>query len=167
VAAVSVIDAISSLEIGGSSLTARVTVEEFVGASRGGCTGRSLRSSSASVGQITEVVPLYRGVLTADVDRGVCWRPREGEEVSRVSVEERVNDIERGQVLRTPDLFHSIGEGSGPDNRKEGQLTRTVLSPVDRLGDLRRIKELGRNIPEELNSQCLSGAYSRARTLPV
>ena len=32
-------------------------------------------------------------------------RPGEGEEVSRVGVEERVNEIERGQLLRAPDLL--------------------------------------------------------------
>jgi hypothetical protein len=43
--------------------------------------------------------------LTADVNRRMYRRPREGEEVSRVGVEERIDDVERAQVLRIPDLF--------------------------------------------------------------
>jgi len=100
-----IVDAIPCFEIGGPSLGARVAVEEFVCASWGRCTGRSLGSSSCSVGQVAEVVPLYRGVLAADVDRRMYRRPREGEEVSRVGVEERIDSVERGQVLRTPHLF--------------------------------------------------------------
>jgi hypothetical protein len=136
VAAVDVIDAISGSEIGGASLTARVAVEELVCASWGSrCTGRSLRA--CFVRQVGEVAPLYRGVLTADVDGRVCWGPGEGEEVSRIGVEKRIDDISWRQILRTPNLFSMIKvRGTGPMTRKR-QLTRTVLSPVDRTGDIR------------------------------
>lgn len=160
-----VVDAIPCFEIGRPSLAARVAVEEFVCASWGRCTRRSLGSCSCSVGQVAEVVPLYRGILAADVDRRMCRRPGEREEVSRVGVEERIDNVERAQVLRTPDLLSRGEREIGPDDRREGRLTRTVLSPVDPVicgGD-----GTTGHIPEELNSQCLSGAYTRARTLPV
>jgi hypothetical protein len=35
----------------------------------------------------------------------MCRRPGEGEEVTRVGIEERIDNIERGEILCTPDLF--------------------------------------------------------------
>lgn len=105
-----VIDAVACFKIRRTSLRARIAVEELVCASRGRCTRRSLRRRAC---QVAEIVPLYRRILTPYVDCGMCLRPGEGEEVTRVGIKERINNIKRGQVRCTPDLF-SRGERERP-----------------------------------------------------
>lgn len=80
---------------------------------------------------------------------------------------ERIDNVERGQVLCTPNLFSLKGE------RAARRMTRKRTTDADcaiSCGLARVICGHGglrRNIPEELKSQRLSGAYSRERTLPV
>ena len=47
--------------------------------------------------------------MTSDIDRGVSGRPREGEEVSGIGVEVRVDDVERGERVSRPDLVSWYG----------------------------------------------------------
>ena len=96
-------DLIGSLKIGEATLCLRVAIEELVHRSWRGGTRRY------RVADIGEVVPLNGCVLTSDIDRGVSGRPREGEEVSGIGVEVRVDDVKRGERVSRPDLVSWYG----------------------------------------------------------
>ena len=89
---------IDSLKIGDASLCLRVAIKELM---HGSCCGGTRRYRVADVGK---VVPLNGGVLTSDIDGRVSRRPCEGEEVTGVGEEVRVNEVERGKLGSRPDL---------------------------------------------------------------
>ena len=89
---------IDSLKIGEASLCLRVAIEELVYRSWSGCTRRY------RVADVGKVIPLNGCVLTSDIDGGVSGRPCEGEEVTGIGVEVRVDEVERGELISRPDL---------------------------------------------------------------
>lgn len=75
--------------------------------------------------------------MASDVYSRESGRPGEGKEISRVGVEERVDKIERNQLLGAPHLCEPV---SGKRAEiAEGTQTRTELSPDQArpFGDLR------------------------------
>lgn len=93
---------IDGLKIGEASLCLRVAVEELMYGSWSGSTRRY------RVADIGKVVPLNGGVLTSDIDGGVSGRPCEGEEVTGVGVEVRVDEVERGKLVSRPDPDRAV-----------------------------------------------------------
>ena len=89
---------INGLKIWEASLCMRVAIEELM---CGSWSGGTRRYDVADVGK---VVPLNGSVLTSDIDGGVSGRPCEGEEVTGVGVEVRVDEVEQGKPVRRPDL---------------------------------------------------------------
>ncbi len=93
-----VADVVSRLKIGEASLCLRIAIEELVYWSWGGCTRRY------RVADVGKVVPLNGGILASNVDGGMRWGPCEGEEITCVGVEVRVDEVERGKLVGGPDL---------------------------------------------------------------
>jgi hypothetical protein len=92
------VGAIDSLKIWEASLCLRVAIEELM---RGSWSGSTRRHRVADVGK---VVPLNGSVLTSDIDGGVSGRPCEGEEVTGIGVEVRVDEVKRFKRVSRPNL---------------------------------------------------------------
>jgi len=97
-----VVGEIGGLNVGEASLCLGVAIEELMYGSWSGGTRRY------RVAEVGKVVPLYRSVLTSDIDGGESRRPHEGEKIAGIGVEIRVDDVERGELVSRPDPDRTV-----------------------------------------------------------